>query len=286
MIRQQPFASPEEALAHFGTKGMRWGVRKERETSDRSSKAGVVDPISLGIGAVYVAFFLAATYRSVRILNVAKDDSGQKVQTQNADVPWKKKPALAKKMSVDELHTNVVKQINPRYPAPGTKMNCRRATFAYEMRRRGNDVKATPSVFATGQETMGLKTATMNYGGRPQASKENQSGWGETRIASPQRFATEVSPATKSNLIYSALAKNPEGARGEIAVGWEMGGGHSMAWEVVRNKPIIFDTQNSKVYRDSASFSKFAATVDDAAYTRTDNLKLDEAFLRRWMVNA
>jgi ribosomal protein S18 acetylase RimI-like enzyme len=30
-VRQQTFASPEEALAHFGVKGMHWGVRKERQ---------------------------------------------------------------------------------------------------------------------------------------------------------------------------------------------------------------------------------------------------------------
>ena len=29
-MRQQPFASPGEALEHYGVKGMRWGVRKER----------------------------------------------------------------------------------------------------------------------------------------------------------------------------------------------------------------------------------------------------------------
>lgn len=33
----QPFASPGEALAHYGIKGMRWGVRKEEETADRLS---------------------------------------------------------------------------------------------------------------------------------------------------------------------------------------------------------------------------------------------------------
>jgi hypothetical protein len=36
-MRQQPFASPEEALKHHGVKGMRWGVRKEEETSGRDA---------------------------------------------------------------------------------------------------------------------------------------------------------------------------------------------------------------------------------------------------------
>lgn len=35
-MRQQPFASPEEALAHFGVKGMRWGVRKDRAQNLKS----------------------------------------------------------------------------------------------------------------------------------------------------------------------------------------------------------------------------------------------------------
>jgi hypothetical protein len=35
----QPFASPGEALAHFGVKGMKWGVRKDRLIADSSSKA-------------------------------------------------------------------------------------------------------------------------------------------------------------------------------------------------------------------------------------------------------
>lgn len=38
-MRQQPFASPGEALEHFGVKGMRWGVRKESSSSNLTSNA-------------------------------------------------------------------------------------------------------------------------------------------------------------------------------------------------------------------------------------------------------
>ena len=36
-MSNQEFDSPEEALRHFGVKGMKWGVRKDRETSGRKS---------------------------------------------------------------------------------------------------------------------------------------------------------------------------------------------------------------------------------------------------------
>lgn len=282
---QQPFTSPGEALEHYGIKGMHWGIRKERETSGREPKAGEglvgIDPVSAAIGAFYIGIFLAGVAVTVRDIRRQVTDSGKKYQKQNANVAWKKKPELSKKappMTVDTLHTNVVKQINPNYPKPGTKMNCRRATFAYEMRRRGYDVQATPSHFATGQDSRGLQRATMS------PAIKHESIWGQKEVA-PERTFMRETPQRRSELIFESLNKYPDGARGELGVGWQFGGGHSMAFEKVNGKAVVFDTQTAKIYRDPASFSDFAKVTHAAAHTRTDNAKLDEQYLRRWMVN-
>lgn len=51
---------------------------------------------------------------------------------------------------------DVIRGVNPKYGQPGSKMNCRRCTFTYEMRRRGYDVEATRSTKGIGQTGLGL----------------------------------------------------------------------------------------------------------------------------------
>lgn len=46
---QQNFASPKEALAHYGTKGMRWGIRKAREGTSTDA-SGKIEKHGLGNG--------------------------------------------------------------------------------------------------------------------------------------------------------------------------------------------------------------------------------------------
>lgn len=276
MIRQQPFTSPEEALAHYGVKGMRWGVRKAEESGGGSSTVGV-DPVTAAIGAVWLATLLGTTYMSVRDARRAVRDSGAHIQKKTANVAWKKDPSLTKKMSVDDLYDKVVTGVNPKYGSPGTKMNCRRCTLTYEMRRRGNDVKATQSHYATGQDMGGLKKAT--------GGGHYESSWGQKQIASPS-FLAKATASQRSEAIFSSLSQHPEGARGELAMAWTFGGGHSMAWEIVKGKPVVFDTQTSKAYRSADAFNAFTPVVRDAAHTRLDNAKLEDQFLRRWVTNA
>lgn len=269
----QPFASPQEALAHHGVKGMKWGVRKDRGGSSGDVGSGEAAPL-IAIGAIYAGLVLAALVSKTK-------DSGKFNQLKTRRTPFKTDASLTKKMSIEDLHSKVVKPINSNFGARGTKMNCRRCTFAYEMRRRGLDVNATTSDYATGQTIHGVQSATKSL------IKNPQSIWGHTQISSPSALS-KMSTEAKASSIFSALAKNPSNSRGELGVGWNMGGGHSMAWEVVNGKPVIFDTQNSRIYRDSKALSKweFMSVTHDAAFSRLDNLDLDHDFLRKWVKNA
>lgn len=290
-MRQQPFASPGEVLEHkralgeaavakvlehYGVKGMRWGVRK-KETGDQG-KVGM-DPVT----AVYIGLFLALTAKTANDLRKQVKDrrSDQRFAKQNANVAWKKKPELSEKappLDVDSIFNSVVKPTNPNYPQRGSKMNCRRCTFAYEMRRRGYDVHATPSHMARQQDDAGLRKMTLTD------RSKFQSPWGREQIATPRAF-DYATPERRSQMIFNHLGKQPDGARGELGVAWLFGGGHSMAWEVVRGKPVIFDTQTREKYTSPKTFNKFAEFVHDAAVTRTDNIKLNDQLLREWAVN-
>jgi hypothetical protein len=91
-------------------------------------------------------------------------------------------------------------------------------------------------------------------------------------------------PSAKSAKIFEALGKNPDGARGELGMSWTHGGAHSMAWEIIGGKPVIFDTQNGHSYTQ-AEFESVTKVMKNAASTRLDDVPLNTNFLGKWVRN-
>ena len=349
----------EDYIAHFGVKGMRWGVQKEKKVSSevqakRDIKAKKytdraaayqkqIDALNqsgkkrkmrkakdiekdrdralkdaelkrqgklsttqkkVAIGAAVVGTLIAAKvasnyFESGEVRRLAEKG---KAAVTGTPFQFKKNDQLSKQgMSSDEVFDRVVKQVNPDFGAVGTNMNCRRCTFAYELRRRGFDVSATRTTKGNGQSASGLYDAihpgSRNTGtGRLATAirwaksgdidrmtnlNDQVAGGGAIKIG----FGTEKVITPES--IFSALSHQPNGSRGELGVNWAAGGGHSLAYEIFDGKPVIFDTQMGKRYTSATEF--LAAKYPEIArsgFTRLDDVELNTDFLMRWVKNA
>lgn len=253
-----------EFLEHSGVKGMRWGIRNEE-------KGPGLDPVITTYATVFAA---AQVFRLI--------DSGKLHTLSNK--PLRVDPKLSRKnMSVDTLHKTVVKPINPDFGKAGTKMNCRRCTFAYELRRRGLDVKATRTLAATGQGSKGLVKAVKSKSKDSISPHIKRNSWGENSIGDKGFY--KKNGKEKSDEIFKALNKMPNRSRGELCVGWIFGGGHSLAWERINKKAVVFDTQSGKIW-DEKTMQEHAKIMAEASYTRLDNVDLNMGFLGRWVQNA
>jgi hypothetical protein len=299
----------EDILEHHGIKGQKWGVRKKEDTAESSSskpdtlvtKEGrhltpTQKKILIGAG---VAAGILAAYGAYKLI-----DSGSANQILTKSSPFKSKPSLSGPKDVDSILREVVAPINPGYGGLGTKNNCKRATFAYELRRRGMDVKATKSIGGTGQGLSGLVNATTpgshlptgKLGQNLEIVRETARGGGPLtkRITSGNTRGElnilndthmNLMPQAKAAYILDSMSRIPDGARGEMSVRWAFGAGHSMAWEMIGGKPHIFDAQAGK----EVSFdvlTRMAPHISEAALTRLDDIPLNMEFLKRWAVNA
>jgi len=271
--------------------------RKTQGKLSRNQKRVLVGATVAGsLLATYGAYTMVQSGEARRLITKGKDLFGDK-----HDPGWKFNRDLAKPdMNVDSIYKDVVQHINPDYGVPGTKMNCRRATFAYEMRRRGYDVVATRTSDGRGQTPVGIYNALskekdivpstkggifrkiLTEGFQKDRGKISDTPFKNLMDSKMDVGQHEMEPGD----IFKRLAKQPNGARGELGLRWFGGGGHSMAWEIVDGKPVVFDTQNGQVYRSTREFEKIRSVAVNAGITRLDNVPLNTNFLMRWVKNA
>lgn len=177
-------------------------------------------------------------------------------------------------------------------------MNCRRCTFAYELSRRGYDVQATKTLIGTGQDANGMNQMLFVPRFTKKEYKEALNAYThDSSIYAANNFIKRLTGGfsedihlSKKNAIrdvYDAFSKMPNSARGELSVTWKgHNGGHSLAWEIINNKPVIFDFQTHKVYETPDKFSEIANMFDGlgtATLCRLDDKDLNLDLLRRWV---
>lgn len=382
-MRTQEFTSPEEALAHFGKKGMRWGVRNEEEPvgqdsakpalSERKQRSiekfqkrsdvmdtriselkisnealkGTQNPAKryalyvnnqdikvlektkkqairdaeavekgkltstqkkVVVGAVAVSAVLAAgaIYQGQQSGALNSAALRGKAFLKGEKIPFNLNKNLSKSMSADELLTHVAKPVNPGYSQMGGKMNCRRSTYVYELRRRGYDVHATTSAVGWGQSESGVINAVTPGSRNFYSSRSLSTAIQETQASTVAGRDRRLNPLKKivmdnldaskplgqytgytsnSKRVLEELAKQPNGARGEVMFKFPSFG-HSMAYEIVDGTPHIFDSQKGTLYNAASKMveSKWDG-FSGAEITRLDNADLDFKFLSRWATN-
>ena len=326
-----------EEVWHYGIKGQKWGIRRfqdedgtltsagkkrysesgkaEKKADKKDSKQKIDEESkkkkwSTGKKIAVAAAALVAAYAAYKFVDSGRAkqliDKGRSFLL-NQDISFKKDSTLAKLTDKNDIFSKVVSKVNPNYGELGTVNNCRRCTIAYEMRRRGFDVKATRTMGGTGQNAIGLYSAT-----HKNTTINGVMGWalhnakqvldGEVtpdktpyalkwfrdmsqNMIDIKEFSVEKSIHNASK-VFTELSKQADGARGEIELRWYSGGAHSIAWEIIKGSPVMFDCQTGIMYDSPKDFNTLSMWASGISYSRLDNVDFNIDFLLRWLENA
>ena len=248
-------------LRHHGIKGQKWGVRngppyplKESKKSSREKKLHRAMGRSIGGMSNYNKDKLkaaAATILSGAALYGAMYLGYRyKVSLERAAHLAITSPISQIKFPHSEKLDMAAVNVGWYTGEPQYRMNCSMCTTAYELRRRGYDVKAQTS----------------------------RAGRSESDIASWWKGTTkkDFTKTRKISDLKAKLSEQPDGSRGNIITGvGPYDSKHSMVWEKVAGKIIIRDCQSDTTYDDIDSSIIRQKSRHGYQILRTDNREIN-----------
>ena len=132
--------------------------------------------------------------------------------------------------------------------------NCCLCTIAYDMRRRGYDVIANQHAPINLLYDISAEDVSWMYG----FPKETKTG--------------------SARGLEKALSKQPDGSRGAAFGTWgNGGGGHVVAYEIEKGKPVLYDGQSGTRY---SKVSKLFNDVKDTSFIRLDDKEPNYNFVK------
>ena len=174
----------------------------------------------------------------------------------------------------------------------GSSTNCMLCTTAYDLRKRGFDVRAGKDLGHNGFMPDDLfPKIYKNYKGTNDINlfdgnknKMNNAFYDILRKNRLNKYsiydrekAMKILLNDKYQNVLSEINKNPPGSRGNIIVWWDQGGGHSMIWERDASGAVKFlDGQTNTVYNNFFDdvFMNTSA-LKPTHILRTDDLEID-----------
>ena len=153
----------------------------------------------------------------------------------------------------------ILKEVNPHYkgdPAHDLySVNCQRAVYAYEARRRGLDVVAKPAL-------------DLDFFKDPIAQKylKMMNGQAADIYLSPDKIAERISAMS-------------DGERAVIKIDWNSKSGHAFIAEKINGKMMLIDPQTGK---DASDYLDKAKKDGTFIFSRIDNLKFDVKLLAEY----
>ena len=231
-------------LIHYGVPGQKWGERQWQNLDGTWTEEGK------------------------RRRRVGDDRSGQSVKTDS-------KGKFAKSIKSDVQAINGGKR--GHVYGFNRDENCAFCSVAYELRRRGNDVRAQESL-------RGVQVELADKNGAfgkiiPNFSKISKDTISFAERATDSRKMMDIGMTSKEyTKMTETLTSQGEGARGFVTVDWKGGyGGHIFNYEVNGGKLYFIDAQPGTIKKaDKSYYNNVFANANNIQTLRMDNIKINE----------
>lgn len=241
-------------LIHYGVPGQKWGTRQYQNLDGTWTEEG----------------------KRRRRIGDDQHFSDDKIRTGNQNpVSTSSKTNFAKSIKADVQAINGGRR-GHEYGFNRNE-NCAFCSVSYELRRRGQDVRAQESL-------RGVMTGLTNKNGAfgkiiPNFAKVSKTTREFAKRANDSSKMRDVGMTKKEyDEMTNTLLQDGEGSRGFITVDWKGGyGGHIFNYEVNGGKLYFIDAQPGTINKaDKSYFNQVFANANNIETLRMDNVKMDE----------
>ena len=318
-LRADILPSYSDSLMHHGIKGMHWGIRRYQDYGGRLTYAGKL--------RYYGKTYKQLSKSDKEDVMIAAKNNGIKIN-KKTDISYsdpKKNPNYDPKTGLVKKSKNSTPEQDAEMINPGIvdkrflsdnsryQFNCTHCTIAYDLRRRGYDVAASPVKSAEGEDAKFIEKMykhaekrnaepvlkskqvrnTSLLSNPPMSDKEYENLWTESfnhAINDPRSYDKACKQQGKK--ILNTCESYGPNARGNIMIKLACGGGHSLAFENdAKGRTKFIDTQTYNSYRNKTntagdSTSKYYRNIIcmadpyfDSVVLRYDNAKPNYKFI-------